>query len=267
MRVNTGVTWLARSGYAARGAVYLIVGFLAITAATGSGEAVGTEGALRAILDESFGTLLLWIVLIGLFSFSAWRLTQAIGDTDCHGTDGKGLLVRAGLLGSALAHVLLALFTLGLLIGSSSGGSGSGGKDLLQRLLAWDHANLLIYAVALTPLGVGIAHLIKAWTANFERYFQADEQVMRWVRPISRIGLLARGCAFLIIAALLFTGGRHYSPTNPPGLQDALKALQGMPSGTWLLMAIGLGLLGFAIYSLAEARWRRIDVASVLPGH
>ncbi|MES2819946.1 MAG: DUF1206 domain-containing protein [Pseudomonadota bacterium] len=268
MTVNRGVTWLARGGYAARGLVYVIVGGLAIAAALGSGQAVGAEGALRSMLGERFGSLLLWIILLGLFCFSAWRLTQALGDTDSHGRDPKGLLIRTGLLGSAAAHLLLALFTLGLLLdGLGTDSSGGNGKDGLQRLLAWDHANLLVYAVALVPLGVGVAHLIKAWTLDFTRYFQADEQVMRWVRPLSRIGLTARGCAFLIIAALLFFGGRRYRPTDPPGLEEALEALQGLPAGTWLLLAIGLGLLSFALYSFAQARWRRIDLAAVMPGH
>jgi len=46
-------------------------------------------------------------------------------------------------------------------------------------------------------------------------------------------------------------------PTNPPGLQNALPALQGMPSGAWMRVASGLGLLGFALYSLAEARRKK----------
>lgn len=259
MTVNRAVTWLARSGYAARGAVYVIVGFFAISAALGAGQTVDSEGAMRKILDESFGEALLWVMLLGLLSFSAWRLTQAIGDTDGHGRDAKGLLIRTGLIGSAVVHALLALFALSLLITLPDSAS-SGGKDSLQRLLSWDHANLLVQAMALVPLGVGLAHLIKAWRANFQRYFQADERVMRWVIPISRIGLLARGCAFLIIAALLFSGAHNYQATNPPGLKQVLQALQSMPSGTWLLLAIGLGLLAFALYSLAEARWRRIDI-------
>lgn len=266
MTVKRGVTWLARGGYAARGVVYGIVGGLAMAAALGSGQAVGAEGALRRLLGERFGDLLLWSIVLGLLCFSVWRLTQALGDTDGHGRTPKGLLIRAGLLGSAGVHLLLAFFALGLLIGGAGdGGSGQSGKDSLQRLLAWDHANLMLFAVALVPLGVGLAHLIKAWTADFTRYFQADEQVMRWLRPLARLGLAARGCAFLIIAALLIFGGRRYRPTDPPGLEDALDALQSLPAGTWLLLAIGLGLLCFALYCFAQARWRRIDLSAVMP--
>lgn len=270
MNVTRGVIWLARSGYAARGVVYVIIGFFAIMAAIGSGETVDTKGAVQQLLGQPFGSVLLWLVVIGLLAHVAWRLTQGIGDTDRHGHDAKGLLIRAGLVSSGMVNLLLALFTLSLLVSGldrfSESGSSSGGEstDSLMRFLGLKHSHWLIWAIALIPLGVGIAHLIKAWRAHFERYFQCDGHTMGLVRPISRIGLAARGCSFLIISGLLFIGGNRYEPTDPPGLKEALEALQGMPAGGILLLAIGIGLLAFALYSFAEARWRRIDLSEVM---
>lgn len=266
--VSRGIVWLARSGYAARGVVYLIVGAFAFLAGIGSGETVGTKGAIQQLLGQPFGETLLWIMVVGLAAYVAWRLTQAITDPEGHGTDAKGLLIRAGLIGSAVAYTLLALFTLGLLgssIGESAGGGGgSGGSDFLTGLLGWEYSNYLVYLVALVPLGVGIAHIVKGWKAKFEKYFYASEDVMRWVRPISRAGLIARGIAFLIVAGMLFSGGARYKPTEPPSLEDALNALQSLPFGTFWLSLVGLGLVAFAVYSFSEAIWRRIDMPAVM---
>ncbi|WP_181296868.1 DUF1206 domain-containing protein [Pseudomonas sp. Q2-TVG4-2] len=266
--VSRGIVWLARSGYAARGVVYLIVGAFAFLAGIGSGETVGTKGAIQQLLGQPFGETLLWIMVVGLAAYMAWRLTQAITDPEGHGTDAKGLLIRAGLIGSAVAYTLLALFTLGLLgssIGESAGGGGgSGGSDFLTGLLGWEYSNYLVYLVALVPLGVGIAHIVKGWKAKFEKYFYASEDVMRWVRPISRAGLIARGIAFLIVAGMLFSGGARYKPTDPPSLEDALNALQSLPFGTFWLSLVGLGLVAFAVYSFSEAIWRRIDMPAVM---
>lgn len=266
MNITRGVVLLARGGYAARGLVYGIIAFFAITATIGAGQTVDTRGALQQLLGTRYGDVLLWIVLVGLVAYAAWRLTQAIGDTDRHGSDGKGLLIRAGLVGSAVVYLLLALFTMGLLgtdLGGAASGAGQGG-DFLSGLLGYENSNLIIYAIALVPLGVGIAHLIKARQAKFARYFQCDGETMRWVRPVSQIGLAARGIVFLIMAALLFIGGNRYEPTDPPGLQAVFSALQGLPWGWLLLLAMAIGLLAFAIYSFAEARWRRINVAEVM---
>jgi len=128
MQVTRGVVWLARSGYAARGLVYGIVAFFAALAALGAARTVDTKGAIEELLTQPFGAVLLWLMAIGLFAHVAWRLTQGLGDTDRHGDDAKGLLIRGGLLGSAVVNLLLALFTLGLISGldSLSGGSGSG---------------------------------------------------------------------------------------------------------------------------------------------
>lgn len=267
--VSRGIVWLARSGYAARGVVYLIIGVFAFMAGIGSGDTVGTKGAIQQLLGQPFGETLLWIMVVGLVAYVAWRLTQAITDPEGHGADAKGLMIRAGLIGSAIAYTLLALFTLGLLgssIGESagSGGSGSGSGDFLSGLLGWQYSNYLVYVVALVPLVVGIAHIVKGWKAKFEKYFYASEHVMRWVRPISRIGLIARGVAFLIVAGMLFSGGARYEPTKPPGLEDALSALQSLPFGTFWLSLVGLGLVAFAAYSFSEAIWRRIDMPAVM---
>jgi len=267
MTVTRGVKFMARSGYAAPGPVYLIIGFFAVTAALGGGGTGDTKRAMQQDLQHTFGGALLWLVAIGLFAHVAWRFTQGIGDTDRHGSDAKALLIRAGLIGSALVNLALALFTLSLLgagLDAFSSGGGSDKPDALARMLGHDASRWVIHLVALIPLGAGIAHLVKAWHVRYERYFECDEHVMRVVRPISRVGLAARGVTFLIIAALLLIGGNRYDVSDPPGLKEALEALQSWPQGTWLLMAIGVGLLAFAIYSFAQALWRRIDLEPVL---
>jgi len=265
--LTRGIVWLARSGYAARGVVFIIIGFFALLAARGSGETLGTEGAIQKLLGQPFGTSLLWILLVGLLAYAAWRLAQAIKDPEEHGTDAKGLLIRAGLVGSAVAYVLLALFTLSLLGAAPGGSGGEGGSDngdFLSGMLGWQYAKYLVYLVALIPLGVGLAHIYKGWKAKFEKYFKASPDVMRWVTPISRVGLIARGVAFLVVAGMLFSGGARYDATNPPGIEKALDALLTLPFGTFWLGLVGLGLMAFAIYSFAEAIWRRIDMAAVL---
>lgn len=263
---------LARGGYAARGILYLIIGIFALLAAQDSSKPKDSHKSLEALLSQPFGYVLIGIVVAGLLAFAAWRVLQATRDVDHHGKEFKGLVIRAGLLAGGVVNGALAFFALGLLVSGikSSGGSGGGQtKDLLAQLLSWEHSNLLVYLVALVPLGVGIAHIIKGWKASFEKYFEADEEVMRYVRPVSRFGLIARGVVFIEIALLLMISGSSYKAINPPGMKDALNALQNLPAGGVILMVMALGLIAFSVYSLSEAAWRKInmDVPGVAERH
>lgn len=142
----------------------------------------------------------------------------------------------------------------------SSGNSGGQTKDWLAHLLSWEYSNVLVYLIALLPLGVGVAHIIKGWKASFEKYFNADEDVMRYVRPVSRFGLMARGVVFIEIALLLAVSGSTYQAMDPPGMKEALDALQNLPGGWLILMVMALGLIAFSVYSFSEAFWRRINM-------
>ncbi|WP_026098943.1 DUF1206 domain-containing protein [Kamptonema formosum] len=69
---------LARFGYAAKGAVYAIVGLLAAQAAFGAGgRTTDARGALETIVTQPFGKFLLSLVAIGLIGFALWRFVQA----------------------------------------------------------------------------------------------------------------------------------------------------------------------------------------------
>lgn len=263
MSTQQNLVVVARGGYAARGVLYLIIGIFALLAALDSTRAKDSHRSLEALLSQPFGYVLVGLVVAGLLAFAAWRVLQAIRDVDHHGTEIKGWVIRAGLLAGGVANGALAFFALGLLVSGirSSGNSGGGQtKDLLAHLLSWEHSNLLVYLIALVPLGVGIAHIIKGWKATFEKYFEADEDVMRYVRPVSRFGLIARGVVFIEIALLLMISGSTYQAMDPPGMKEALDALQNLPAGGLILMVMALGMIAFSVYSLSEAAWRKINM-------
>lgn len=253
---------IARAGYAARGVAYLIIGFFAALAAMGRSDAKGTRDILATLLSSSFGATLVVLLTLGFFAIFVWRLIQAVTDRDNHGAGAKGIFARAGLLLAGISYAGLGAVAVGLLIGSRLGEGGDDPSDRwLSAIHEWGLQGLLVYSVAATMTGVGIAHIVRGVRASFEKYMSPPAQVMRWLRPLSQTGLIARGVVFLILAALILRGGLAYDIADQPGLADALRAVQDYPFGWLLLMVIAVGLAAFGIYSLAEARYRRVKLS------
>jgi hypothetical protein len=57
---------------------------------------------------------------------------------------------------------------------------------------------------------------------------------------------------FLVAAAVSF------DPKKAQGLDGSLRKIATTPLGSWLLVAVALGLAIFVVYSCCEARWRVI---------
>jgi hypothetical protein len=119
--------WLARIGYASRGVIYLVIGSLSLMTAAGSGgQTTGSKGALATIASQPFGRVLVAVLIFGLLGYSAWRLIQSIKDVDGHGSSFKGIAIRAGLIGSAIAHTALAIWAARFLMNDASANETSG---------------------------------------------------------------------------------------------------------------------------------------------
>ncbi len=260
---KTWVEPLARFGYAARGVVYLIIGGVIMYATLfGGDKTADSKSALQTLIQQPFGKILLGAVIVGLFGYVAWRLIQSIGDTDQHGTDAKGLAIRAGLLASAVTYTFLAIYALSLLGVSLAGGGDSGGGGLHQKLAGFIGLTWASMLLAITFAGVAIAHFVKVAKEGYAKHYDADSSVMRFVHPIAKVGLTARGVTLLVIAYLfaskLFGGSSESAGT--PGLEAALSFIRDLPAGSVLLFTVGLGLMLFALYSITEAIWRQINV-------
>ena len=251
---------LARLGYAARGLVNLLIGLLALLAAFGpGGEVAGSKGALQALFSQTWGSILLAVVALGLFGFALWRLLQSLLDADRRGRSPSALVARAGQLVSAVIYVSLGIFALSLLTGSvSGGGEEQATRDWTRWLLRQPFGRWLTAAVALAVLGTGIAMAAKAWTASFRKHLACGPGVANWVIPLGRAGYAARSVVFLIIAAFLMLAAWQSDAGEARGLGGALLALQEQPLGQVAFALVALGLAAFGAFEFAEARYRHI---------
>ncbi len=255
------LTALAKSGYAARGFVYLVIGTLALLQAFGSGgNTTDSKGAIEALLSAPAGVALIWAIAVGLVGYSVWRAIQSILDVDGHGTDGKGLVIRAALLISAVTHTLLAFYAASVAIGSggdSGGGGGGGNAGLVATLLGWPGGKWIAIFVGLCFIGAGIAHAVKAHKEKYEKRFVIDPATMEKLEPICKFGLYARSVVFVLIGGMFAYAAWTQNPDQAEGIAGVLDTLQAF--GNILMGIIAAGLFAFGLYSIFEAIYRKID--------
>ena len=261
-RAAPWVQGLARLGYAARGVVYLIVGAIAVRAAVSYARPEDSSAALRVIVEQPFGRVLLGVVAVGLGGFVLWRIVQAFGDPALKGTDAKGLARRAGYLISGLLYAALAWEAVRLLTGSGGGGGGDQSADhWTATVMAQPAGRWIVGAAGAAVLLFGLFELYRAYSADLRKRLDlkslggdARTRVVRF----GRFGLAARGVVFGIIGWFLVKAALQYQPSEARGFASALRTLEEQAYGSYLLGAVALGLIAYGFFELAEARYRVI---------
>jgi hypothetical protein len=252
--------WLARVGLVARGVVYGVVGILALKLAVGSGGKATTQrGALMTIAREPFGKALLIAMAVGLACYALWRLVRAgIG----HGTqqEDSGFQRVAGVV-SGVAYAALCVTAVKILTGASSSGGANSPKKTTAGVLNWTGGTVIVGVVGAILIGVALGQGYKGVSKKFLDTSKTEEmsrEVKRGFTAIGVFGHLARMVVFGLIGYGLLKAAITYDPRKAIGLDGALNKLSHNSYGPFLLGVVAAGLIGFALYSIADARYRKI---------
>jgi len=263
---NPWVERLARFGYAAKGVVYIVVGVLAAMTALGfGGQTTNSRGALRTILTQPFGKVLLGLVAVGLIGYALWRFVQAGLDPERKRDDGdlKRIGLRIAYAISGVVYVGLAFTAIQLVRGAERGrgGGGNASQDWTARILSQPFGRWLIGIVGLIIIGVGIFQIYKGYTAKFREKLKLNEMSsteQTWATRSGKFGFPARGVVFGVIGIFLVQAALKYDPSKAQGLEGALDALARQPFGWIILAVVALGLAAYGIFMLVQARYRHI---------
>ncbi len=250
--------WLARAGLVARGVVYAIVGVLALKLALGSGgKATDQQGALKTIAGQPFGKALLVLMAIGLAGYATWRIVRAaLGHGREQQDDAKD---RVAGLASGIAYAALCVTAIKLLTG---GGGGSGGpKKATGGILDWTGGPLLVGIGGVVLVGVALYQAHKGLTRGFlddSKTAEMTKEVEHGFTVLGVFGHVARGVVFALMGYGLIRAAVDYDAKEAVGLDGALRKLADASYGPWLLGLVAVGLIGFAAYSAADARYRKV---------
>jgi hypothetical protein len=257
---------LARVGLVARGATYLMVGWLALLTAVGVGSAgiADKQQALQAVSTHPLGMFLLILISAGLLAYALWSLIRAVFDPERRGDEVGAYVARVGNAAAAVSYAGLGAgavrFALGL--GEMSKGSDASTQDWTARLLEAPFGPPLVAGLGAVALGTAAVEFGRAYKATFLKDLRGVTGTERvWLSRFGRAGMAARGVVFALVGVFLIQAARHDDPSRAVGLGGALQALADQPEGPWLLGLVAVGLCMYGLFSFAEARYRKLGAA------
>jgi hypothetical protein len=256
---STAFELLSRAGFVARGLIYAIIGILALKLAFGhGGKLTDQKGALHTVAQQPFGKVLLTLLAIGLGGYSLWRLVRAaIG----HGPEGSDSgFDRVAAFASGIAYGVMCFLAVEILLGAG-GGSGGSVKKSTAGVLGWPAGTWIVGIAGVVLIGVALYQGYRGITQKFLDESKVEEmgpQVKKWISRLGTFGHLARMVVFGLVGIFVVKAAIDYKPSKAVGLDGALAKIVHHSYGPFLLGIVATGLIAFAVYSLSDARYRRI---------
>jgi hypothetical protein len=258
--------WLARAaraGLLARGLLYVVVALLAVQVAAGYDDVQpDKQGALQAVVRQPFGRVLVLLLAAGFAGYAAWRFVEAavgpVGEPDTP----KSKLKRVGYaLRGGLYTVFFASAVKLFIWSQKAASSRTPEADWTARVLNWPGGTWLVQAAGLVAIGAGLYIGWRGAAGKFRKRLKAGEMGRAerfWIRAVGTAGNIARMLITLTIGVLLIVAARAHDPGQAVGIDGALKHLANGPFGSALLVVVAMGLAAYGLYSVAEARYRRV---------
>lgn len=247
---HPALEWSARAGYVMSGVVHLLIGWLAIRIATGSGGGeASNSGALAEIARAPGGAALLWFGVVAFVALGLWQLLEAaVGASETSD--------RVKAAAKAVVYLALAVTTATFARGGSSS-DGAKSSDATAGLLRNGAGKAVLVAVGLAIVAVGVYHVYKGVTKRFldDLDHSGSGEVGTAIRVAGTAGYAAKGVALAVLGGLVVTAALTADPAKASGLDAALRTLGGQPFGAVLLVVVGAGIALYGLYSFGRARY------------
>lgn len=251
----------ARAGYAANGAIHAVIGIIVIVIASG-GDGTGDQtGALKAVAGAPAGFVVLWLVAIGLWALAVWHAGQGLLAHDPSG-DAKGAARKWGRRladwGQAAVFAALGVVSAAVALGARPDGEKAA-EDASHGLLLVPGGSIVLGLVGLA-IGIGgIAFVVMGIRRSFRNRMRIpDGKLGRSVTALGVLGFVAKGAALTIVGVLLLISAVGTDPEAAGGLDGAVDAILDLFLGPALAWVVGLGLIAYAVFTVARARFARM---------
>lgn len=254
MNQSDAIDHAVRPGLVAYGVVHLVLGWLALQLALGDQASASSSGAVRALAQQPFGLVLVWLVALGMLLLVLWQLWEAAGGH--RGIDDTTRLRRrAASAGKALVYGYIGWTAVTIATGSAS--SGGGTDSTTAKVMDLPGGQFLVGLVGVGIVAVG-GYLV--WKGVSEKF--TDDLTGEGRRGSSgtfytwlgKIGYAAKGAALGVVGVLFGYAALTHDARRSGGLDQALQEVLQQPFGPYLLAGIAGGIICFGAFCFAHAR-------------
>ncbi len=251
----------ARVGFAGRGLLYLTVAFLAARIAQGrGGQQADKQGAVRALADTPLGLALLVVLVVGFAGYALWQAAEAAWGRRDEGDDAKRTGKRGVSAAKALVYAVLAATTVSILFGRDEGGAQQ--ESLWTAVvLALPGGRVLVGVAGLAIMGTGGWLVARGVRTKFDKHLDTRSMphpLRKAALVGGAVGHAARGVVAALAGLLLVKAAKDFNPQEAKGIDGTLRTIAEQPFGRVLLLIAAAGLAAFGLFSLVEARYRRL---------
>ncbi|WP_026313705.1 DUF1206 domain-containing protein [Actinomadura flavalba] len=265
-RQVAGSPWFhkfSRAGLAARGVIYLLIGFIAVQIGLGdSGKEADRSGALGAVADKPGGMIILWVVVIAFLGLALWRFSEAAFGQPL--PDGHKPVKRLTSLARGIVYTALFAGMLGFLLGHGAQSSDKQSQTFTAKAMDAPLGRWLVLAVGLGFLAYGVGNIVTSAKHKFLEKLKTGEmspQQVKVVKILGMVGGIARGLVFGGVGVFISYAAITFDPEKAKGLDGTLREFADTPAGPWLLILVAIGVAVYGAYCFAEARWRKVEAA------
>lgn len=258
---NTVFEATARAGYVANGVIHALIGIIVLVIASGGDGEGDQAGALKAVAGAPAGFVVLWLVAIGLWALAIWHAGEGLLARDPSG-DAKGAARKWGRRvaewGQAAVFAALGVISAAVALGARPDAEEAAETASKVLLRIWGGSIVL----TLVGLGIGIggiAFIVMGARRSFRRRIRIpDGKRGRSVTVLGIVGFVAKGVALTIVGVLLVVAAVGTDAEAAGGMDGAVDALLDLYLGPALAWVVGLGLIAYAVFTIARARLARM---------
>jgi hypothetical protein len=248
---------LARVGLAARTLFYLLLAALVVSVAVDhghGGQQANAHGALSLIARNPVGYAAIIATAVGFFVLGVVRIFGAVRDRKVDNWR------RATTALQGAFYVALTWVPVSFALGRRQTGSEQQQHEETAKVLSWPFGRELVAIAGV--IAICLWQIRSALTRGFDDGLDLRGQprwVQRFVNVVGVVGIAARALVFLPIGAFLIVAAVESDPQHADGLDAELGRLAQHWWGPAALAAVAAGLVIFALYSGAEARFRDVE--------